>query len=414
MAEVLMVGVGRMGRPYVAAARRLGFGVRAVEFGRRAQTILELVDEVHVARGGLDELLVEEAHRAIGGRRPDAVIAFSEEHVMAAALLQDQLGLPGPSLRASVMSRNKALQRAVFAAHCLAQPEYLLTDDLRGAERWSASRLPVVVKPLSSTGSSGVEFVPDLPAFRGIAQRRTREGRLLVEAAVDGPEYSWEGIVRDGNVWFANITEKETTGPPHFVEVAHRPAALLDTAVAEQIDRLASGVVSALGFCSGLVHLEFRLAAAGPTIMEVAVRTPGDFIMDAIGATHGIDPFEIVLRLATGLPLPEPPAAPRRFAASHLLVAPPGRVTAVEGLDAVRGHPAVRQAEIKVAEGDLIGSTRSSMDRIGHALVVADDRAGRDEALEFVRRELIVRTDGTLTNGGGEYRLAGEGGRALT
>jgi biotin carboxylase len=400
MPEVLMIGVGRMGRPYIAAARRLGLGVRAVEFGQRAQAVLGLADEVHVARGGFDELVVEGACLAATGQPPDAVVAFSEEHVMGAALLQDALGLPGPSLHASVVSRNKAFQRAVFQARGLTQPEYLVTEDLRTAEHWVASRLPVVVKPLSYTGSIGVEFVPDTFAFRTIAERRAGEGRLLVESAVDGPEYSWEAIVREGEIWFANITEKETTGPPHFVEVAHRTSAPVDAGVARQIYRLAAGVLSALRFRTGLVHLEFRLGPAGPTIMEVAVRTPGDFIMDIIGLSYGFDPFEIVLRLALRLPLPDPPAGPRRCAASVLLVAPPGRVTAIEGLDAVSRHPAVRQAEVKVAEGDMVGSTRSSVDRIGSAVLVADDRARLDDALEFVRRTLRVRTESSLTDGG--------------
>ena len=38
------------------------------------------------------------------------VLAFSEPHVLGAALVQDEYGLPGPSLRAAVTSRNKALQ----------------------------------------------------------------------------------------------------------------------------------------------------------------------------------------------------------------------------------------------------------------------------------------------------------------
>jgi biotin carboxylase len=390
--DLLMVGVGRMGRPYVAAARRLGAAVRGVEFGSRAEAVAELVNEVHRARGGFDEPLAEAAYAAATASAPDAVVAFSEEHVMGAALLQDALGLPGPSLHASVLSRNKSLQRARFAASGIAQPDFVVTQALPDAEAWAAGRFPVVVKPLSSSGSAG-ELVRDLGGFRAAADRRARDGRLLVETAVQGPEYSWEGLVREGEVWFGNITAKETTGPPHFVEVAHRTAAELDDDVATEVHRLARDVIAALRFRTGLMHLELRIAETGPTVIEVAVRTPGDFIMDLLGLTYGIDWFEMTLRLAFGLPLPSPPTGPVKYAASYLLVARPGRVTAVEGLSEVRAHASVVQADVKVGEGDVIPATTSSLDRVGSAIVAADTRAELEDALAFVRRTLCVRTE---------------------
>jgi len=397
--DLLMVGVGRMGRPYVAAARRLGVNVRGVEFGARAEAAAELLGGVHRARGGFDEPLVEAALGAAAEQPPDAVVAFSEEHVMGAALLQDALGLPGPSLHASVLSRNKSLQRACFAAHRLRQPDFMVTERLGDAEAWAASRFPVVVKPLSLSGSRGVELVADRVAYREVAERRAHERPLIVETAVRGPEYSWEGLVEDGRIWFGNITAKETTGPPHFVEVAHRAAADLEDDVAAQVHRLAAGVIGALRFRTGLMHLEFRIAEDGPTIMEVAVRTPGDFIMEILGLSYDIDWFEIVLRLAFGLPLAEPPAGPVRYAASYLLAAPAGRVTAVDGLAEARAHRNVVQAEVKVTAGDIVASTTSSVDRVGSAIVAANTRAELEDAMAFVRRTLRVRTAPLSPNG---------------
>lgn len=392
MRDLLLVGVGRMGRPYIAAARRLGVHVRGIEFGARAVAVEGLLDNVHVARGGLDELLAEAAYAVAMDKAPDAVVAFSEEHVMGAALLQDALGLPGPSLHASVLSRNKALQRARFSAEGLSQPDYLVTEHLHDAEDWAAAHLPVIIKPLSSTGSSGVELVPDLAGYRAAADRRSHEGRLLVEEAVQGPEFSWEGLVRDGEVWFSNVTEKDTTGPPHFVEVVHRAAADLNETVTAQVGSLGHGVIAALGFRTGLVHLEFRIAETGPTIMEVAVRTPGDYIMDILGLTYGFDWFEMTLRLALGLPLPAPPSGPCRYAASFLLVVRPGRVTSVTGLAEVLSHPGVVAAEVKVVPGDVIAPVQSSTGRVGSVIISAETRSEQEAGLDFVGRTLQVHT----------------------
>lgn len=392
MQTMLLVGVGRMGRPYIAAAQRLGVQVRAVEVAERAPTIADQVADVILSRGASDELWAEAAGAAVRGCWPDGVIAFSEPQVLAAALIQDELALPGPSLRAAVLSRNKALQRARFAAAGIGQPDYLVTDRLAAAQEWVSARLPVVIKPLSEAGSAGVEHVPDVEAYREAAARRSSEGRLLVEQAVTGPEYSWEALVRDGKVWFANLTAKETTGPPHFVEVAHRTAAKVDEADQAIVTCLGAAVIDAIGMRTGIVHLEFRLSPNGPAVMEVAVRTPGDYLMDLLGLTYGVDWFELVLRAALGWELPQPPPCPVRYAASYLPVAPAGTVIAVEGLADVLAHPCVVDASVGVSPGDHLPPARSSRHRVGQVVLAAGDPEELDAALEAVRRTLVVVT----------------------
>jgi biotin carboxylase len=388
----MLVGVGRMGTPYVVAARRLGLRVRAVEVAARVDAVADHVDGVQACRGELDELWAVAAGASVLTGRPVGVVAFSEPQVLAAALLQDSLGLPGPSLHAAVLSRNKALQRGTFAAHGVRQPDYLVTDDLTAGAGWAAGRLPVVVKPLSGAGSAGVELIADMHAYREVAARRAGESPLLVETAVEGPEYSWEALVYEGRVWFSNTTAKETTGPPNFVEVAHRTGVELPRADAAQVERLTTAVLAALRMRTGLVHLEFRLSAGGPTLMEVAVRMPGDYLMDLLGLTYGIDWFEVAVRAALSLPLPDPPPGPLRYAASYLPVAAPGVVTEVAGLTEVIAHPCVVQGGVKVAEGDVVAPTRSSAQRVGHVVLAADNPEELEAALDQIRHRLVVRT----------------------
>ena len=140
MPELLLVGVGVMGRPYITAARRLGLRVRAVEVDSRADLVRSDVDALYTARGSLDEAWAEAAFAAIADARPDGVIAFTEWHVTAAALVQHRLGVAGPSLHAAVVSRNKALQRGLFAAAGVPQPGYTLVGSLPQAADWALPR----------------------------------------------------------------------------------------------------------------------------------------------------------------------------------------------------------------------------------------------------------------------------------
>jgi biotin carboxylase len=221
--------------------------------------------------------------------------------------------------------------------------------------------------------------------------RRGGEGKLLVERAVTGPEYSWEALVREGKVWCANLTAKETTGPPYFVETAHRTAAEVDDEVRAEVAGLGADVLEAMGMDTGIVHLEFRLTRSGPAVMEVAVRTPGDRLMDLLGTAYGIDWYETVLRMALGRELPEPPTVLCRTA-SYLPSAPPGTVAEVQGLAEVLDHPCVVEAEVGVVPGDVVAPLRSSAGRVGQVLLRAPDARTLEAALDDVRGTLRVTT----------------------
>jgi cysteine synthase A len=391
MPELMLIGIGKMGRPYLAAARRLGLRIHAIEAESRADAVRDDVDSLHTSRGDLDELWAEAVWAAADESKPTGIAAFTEWNVLGAALLADRLDLPGPSLHAAVISRDKALQRGLFSVAGVQQPEYLAVPALAGAREWVAGRFPVVVKPLSSAGSMGVELVAGAAEFEAACARRT-DGPLLAETAIEGPEYSWEAFVENGQVWLSHITAKETTGPPYFVEVSHRGGVRFTGDTARQVDRMTAAVLAAMGMRTGIVHLEFRLAECGPVLMEVAVRTPGDYIMELVGLTYGIDAFETVLRLAMGMPLPEPPSAPVASAATYLPQAPCGEVISADGLAEVLAHPHVVDAGLWVAPGEQVPAHPSGSGRIGYVVLAAPDPAPLEEAMAFARATLQVRT----------------------
>ncbi|MCF3961002.1 ATP-grasp domain-containing protein [Streptomyces fuscigenes] len=394
--DLLVVGVGTMGRPYLEAAARLGVRTRAVEsaatWEHRPQGLAETF---YRAPGGPEELWNLAVTRAVTERVPGGVVAFAEPHVLSAALAQERLGLPGPSLHAAVISRNKALQRTTFADHGVPQPEFRLVASVADARAWMLERLPVVVKPLSRAGSEGVELVADAAAVGDVIARRADEGTVLVEEAVEGPEFSWEALVRDGEVLFANTTAKETTPPPYFVELSHRCGHRFDDpATTARVDALTRGVLDAIGMRTGLVHLEFKVGARGPVLMETAVRTPGDYLPDAIGLTFGFDLYEAVVKLSLGLPVDGlPSGGPAAWAATYFPTAAPGTIRRIGGIEETEAHPAVVRVRLRKGPGDTVRPLTSSSQRMGHVLVCADSPSEREDALKFVRETLRVEVD---------------------
>jgi biotin carboxylase len=395
MPELLLLGAGYMGMRYLDAARRIGVRVRLVETAAHAQRLRHTVEEAHVVSGAAEEAWAQAAYALALERAPDGLLAFNEPQVIAAALVQDRLGLPGPSLHAAIVSRNKALQRACFGARDIPQPDYLVTEDLSGAADWAHARLPVVVKPLTGAGSAGVELIPDAAAYEAVVANRQGAGKVLLETAVPGPEFSWEALLHEGTVRFGNLTQKVTTGPPQFVELGHRVGHAIGAPdLAAQVDDFVLAVVAALGMRDGIVHLEFRLTPTGPVLIEIAVRTPGDYLMDAISLAYGWDLYEAVVRVALGMrpqaPVPDRPTA---IAEIQMIVGSPGRLTGLAGLDVVREHPQVVRVQLRREVGDIVPPLHSSDDRVGHVLMCAPSAAELDATASFVRTTLRVITE---------------------
>ncbi|MDL5206200.1 MFS transporter [Streptomyces sp. ALI-76-A] len=389
--ELLLVGVGVMGRPYLDAAARLGLRVRAVESEAAWDNRpTEHAERFYRVRGDREESWTAAVADAVAERLPDGLIGFAEPQVIASALAQERFGLRGPSLHAAVISRNKALQRAVFGAHGVSQPEHLHVGRIAEARAWMLRRLPVVVKPLTLAGSEGVELVRTPAAVDEVVARRGAEGQLLVEEAVQGPEYSWEALVREGEVIFENLTAKETTPPPYFVELAHRCGHDAGAAGTPRVRELTHGVLRALGMRTGLVHLEFRMAERGPVLMEVAVRTPGDYLPDAISLAYGFDLYEAVVRLSLGLPVPELPRRPVSYPATLFPTAEPGTIREITGVERVLAHPAVVRVRLRKGPGDVVRPLTSSAQRMGHVLINAASPTAREDAVKFVRETLRV------------------------
>jgi biotin carboxylase len=313
---LLLVGLGSQGRPYLAAGRRLGLSVTVVDRARalaapQTQQLLGAGVRTVPLEGA--NLVVSDwyaaAREAVGDHPPEGIVAFGEEHVVAAALLADEFHRPGPGLRAALTSRDKTLQRAVFDRHRIAQPRWHQVHDLDEGARWLSRFGSAVAKPTDRSGSIGVQLVSCLEELRRW-YRTEQPAAFLLEEFVPGPEYSVELLVRAGAPVFANVTAKRTTGPPHFVEIGHLAPAPLAEGGYAQLRSAAVAVVGALGMDSGIAHVELRQTGAGPVVMEAAVRTPGDYIMEMVGAAWGIDLFAQVIRVACGRPVELPGTPP--------------------------------------------------------------------------------------------------------
>ena len=85
---------------------------------------------------------------------------------------------------------------------------------------------------------------------------------------------SWQGVHH-----FLQITEKETSGAPYFVEKSHHQPAPLAAAIKAQIVQIVDKALTALQVTNGASHSEVLVTDAGKIfIVEIGARMGGDYI----------------------------------------------------------------------------------------------------------------------------------------
>ncbi|MEU2427844.1 ATP-grasp domain-containing protein [Streptomyces sp. NPDC007851] len=391
------------GRLFPAAARALGLHpvLLAVDPSRYAS-----VGGAEVVRTDTDSVpaVVDACRRLAVGRRVVGVATSSDYYVETAAAAAVALGLPANSPADLAAVRDKGTQRARLAAAGVRVPRYTVAGTVEEVLAAAAQTgYPVVVKPVTGSGSLGVRLCADPRQAAGHARALLSRGsdergrpvprRVTVEEFVSGPEYSAE--VLDGTV--AGITAKHLGAPPLFVETGHDFPAALAPAAREAITEAAEAAVRALGIALGPAHVELRLGPAGPVLIEVNPRLAGGWIPRLVREATGADLILGTVAAFAGLPSPVAVTAAGGAAIRFVVPAESGRLRGIDGVARACAVPGVVDVEIYREPGTEITVGGDFRDRIGHVLArgatAAEAAAAAEEGVGRITPSLALRQE---------------------
>lgn len=220
------------------------------------------------------------------------------------AYVAENMGLVGNSYEVAMRSNNKYLMRRAFSAAGIPGPSYRMITSYEQLDS-VVLRFPVIVKPTDRSGSLGitkVERIDDLRMAVETALASSFKHEAIVEEYIEGKEISVEFISYQGIHYPLQITDKVTTGAPHFVELEHHQPADLTKKQYEEFYDLTKRALDALGVTNGASHSEYRITKDGKVyVMEIGARMGGDFIgSDLVQLSTGYDFLEGVIEVALG------------------------------------------------------------------------------------------------------------------
>jgi biotin carboxylase len=380
MARLLVLGAGPAQLGVLAAARAADLTVVAADrdpsapgfryADRRAIVSIE------------DEQAIERLARA---EEVDGVIAPGTDHAVAiAARVALRLGLPHPlTPETAQVAVSRQKQRERLTEEGIPQPRSIVCRSLAEVTH-AAEELgyPVVVEAPNRAGERGVGLVRDRDMLAAAAADALADARgeyCLVEELVGGRIVTVNAFSLRGRFVPLTITDREQAPPPAFgVPLAQLWPAALDPAEVGTAVEIAAAAARAVGVELGPTTTQILLGESGPLLAKLSARVGGGHDAELCRVALGVDLNSLAVTVALGGDVhPQSLAVTSGVEAAcvRFLVAPPGELQDVRGLEEAYELEGVRGIRIYRKAGHVFHELRRASDRAGAVLATGDTPA---------------------------------------
>ena len=398
MKKLMVLAAGLLQIPVIKKAREMGCYVIAVDDDPHAPG-MKLADKAIVPGG----LMNEEKMVAIAREEQiDGVIhPCSEVAMNVLGRINDELKLSGISREIAMRATNKHLMREAFEKYGAPSPKSILTKDEEDAWNVFCNEFAInaILKPSRNSGSRGIAKVEkgiSKDVFVGLYRRALHESRdhqVLIEQFIEGPEFSVEVIVWQGEPHVLAVTDKKTTEAPYFVELGHNQPSLYPEEIQKKLKDGAIAGCKALGLTNCAAHCELKVQKGDAYLMEIGARMGGDYISTEL--THlssGIDMVAATIDVVLGNNPNLQPVKKKHGVCIRYYCPKPGKVVSIENVDMLNS-PDVYDWEFYVKPGDIVREVKSSLDRSGHIIVTAATPKEAIQIAESFVSSIMITTE---------------------
>lgn len=299
--NLAIIGASYLQLPLIEKAREMGYTTHA--FAWAANDVGEAAADHFYPVSIVEKERIAAICREIG---IDGICSIASDlAAVTVNYVAEQLGLPGNSMNCTIKSTNKHHMRRTFEKNSDPSPKSILVDEYTDLTKLELN-YPVIVKPTDRSGSRGIYKLETPDGLKEAIHASVREGfekKALVEEFVEGDEYSVEGISFNGQHHILTMTQKFTTGAPHFIERGHLEPAPVSADMYERVSQVVMHALDSLEIRNSASHSEIKITPDGEIyLIEIGGRMGGDCIgSDLVRYSTGIDYVRAVIQVACGI-----------------------------------------------------------------------------------------------------------------
>ncbi len=278
MKKLAILGASYLQKPLVEKANQLGIETHCFAWDNNDAICKNIAHHFYPISVLEKELILKKCEEI----KVDGITTIATDIcVPTICYVAEKMNLISNSYLSGIISTNKAKMRAAFFLNNVNSPKSIPLRQF-DIENLRDFQFPMIVKPTDRSGSRGVVKVSDFKELETgikIALEQSIEKQVIVEEFIGGVEVSVESISWRGKHFILAITDKITTGEPHFVELEHHQPSQLTENLKERIIVETLKALDALDIKFGASHSEFKILNNGKVVaIEVGARMGGDFI----------------------------------------------------------------------------------------------------------------------------------------
>ena len=309
---------------------------------------------------------------------PDGVtVGMVDIAIPACANVIKKLNLNGISVESSIKATNKYEMIKCFQESNVPSPkfQYISNVELDKINKCEMD-FPVIIKPIDMAGSRGIYLANNNEEFLSALKESSAvgdSGSLLIEEYMIGPEVSVELVISKGVPMVIQITDKSTTGAPHFAEIGHLQPSKLDEETKEKIKDVACAAAKALGLYNSLGHAELKITNEGPKMVEIGARAGGDAIGEQlILLSTGVDFGKIAIDIALGYDI-EIPNTTNNVSCIRFIQSKKGILKSVEGLETAKAINNIYDIKFTGIIGKKYDDVIDNSGRLGYVIAYGEN-----------------------------------------
>lgn len=298
--DLAIIGASYLQLPLIEKAKEMGYTTHV--FAWAANDVGEKAADYFYPISVIEKEQILEVCKRIGICGICSIA--SDVAVITVNYVAEKMNLPGNSIASTGKCTNKHLMRQAFEQNGDPSPKSFLVENEADIESLDL-KYPAIVKPTDRSGSRGIYKVNSAKEAEEVlaeSESESFEKKALIEEFAEGQEYSVEHISYKGTHYFLALTQKYTTGAPHFIETGHLEPAPVSDKVLEKVKNTISHALDSLEIKNGASHSEIKIDAMGNIrIIEIGARMGGDCIgSDLVKYSTGYDFVKMVIQVACG------------------------------------------------------------------------------------------------------------------
>ena len=390
----MIIGASFLQLPGVKRAKEMGLNVAVLDYDENAVSI-PFADKFY----NVSTIDIDGVTKAAEDFKADGIMTLASDMPMrSVAKACEKLGLNSISFDTAIKATDKGEMIKAFKEKGVPSPWFFIAENEEKLEEIKHEILyPCILKPLDNSGSRGVVLVNNeknlIESFK-YSMASSRGAGVIIEEYLQGNEVSVEVIVWDGQVHVLAITDKLTTGPPHFVEMGHLQQSRLSLETKNKIKEVATLAVKSVGIKSGPDHVEIMVTKDGPKMIELGARMGGDCITThLVPLSTGIDMIEATIKCALG---EEPDVTPKfeRGSAIRYFNTEKGIIKSISGVENAKKIDGIKEITFGKNVGEKLGSINSSNDRAGFVIAQADTAENAVKACKDAIEKIKINVAG--------------------